>query len=57
LQSLSLASLKTGSIPKVLFKMTFLQNLFLECDAPEEEIEQLKQALPNTKININQLTN
>jgi hypothetical protein len=42
--------LRTGHIPEVLFKMPFLQILRLNSDAPPEEFERLKKALPNTEV-------
>jgi hypothetical protein len=50
LQFLSLMRLRTGHIPEVLFKMPFLQILRLNSDAPQEEFERLKKALPNTEV-------
>ncbi|BAZ31582.1 Miro domain-containing protein [Cylindrospermum sp. NIES-4074] len=50
LRILNLASLGTGHIPEVLFKMPFLQTLRFDSDAPQEEIERLKKALPNTEV-------
>jgi Leucine-rich repeat (LRR) protein len=47
LQLFNLASLGTGHIPEVLFKMPFLQTLLFDSEAPQKEIERLKKALPN----------
>lgn len=55
LQWLSLRTLRKGNIPKVLFKMPFLQRLALECETDRKEIERLKLALPHTEVNITNL--
>lgn len=55
LRTLSITELRISYIPSVLFKMSFLQSLQLECGAFEKEINSLRKALPNTIINFTKL--